>query len=67
MCGATCKVKRVRDLGRLPSAATAELVFRVAVERKLQVRQVLVRRDTVEQAFFRVVAAVGSSPEASAS
>ena len=63
--GATCKVSSAFVTSvDLPVGATAELVFRVAVERKLQVRQVLVRRETVEQAFLRVVAAVGKQPEA---
>jgi ABC-2 type transport system ATP-binding protein len=62
--GATCKVSSpfVASVD-LPDGATTELVFRIAVDRKLQIRQVLVRKETVEAAFLRVVAAVGKPAE----
>jgi len=65
--GAKCEVRSPFVTAvDLPDGATTELVFRVAVERSLQVRQVLVRKETVEAAFLRIVAAVGKPAAAAA-
>jgi len=54
--GATCKVlSPVAVAVDLPPAATSELVFRTAKSSGLQVRGIEVRRESVENAFLRVL------------
>jgi ABC-2 type transport system ATP-binding protein len=54
--GATCKVTSPVALAvDLPADATSELVFRRAREAGLQVRGIEVRRESVENAFLRVL------------
>jgi len=54
--GATCEVTSALALTvSLPRGAGTELVFRVAREAGLQVRQLEVRRESLEAAFLRVV------------
>ncbi len=60
--GATCKVTSPVALAvDLPANATSELVFRQAKAAGLQVRGIEVRRESVENAFLRVL---GEQPEA---
>jgi len=60
--GATCQVTSPVALDvDLPAHATSELVFRHARETGVQLRGLALRRETVEAAFLRVIAA---SPEA---
>nr|HEX4312442.1 ABC transporter ATP-binding protein [Kofleriaceae bacterium] len=60
--GATCKVVSPFEANvDLPAGASNELVFRTARAKGFQVRQMTLRRETVEAAFLRVVAAVENS------
>ncbi|MEO7733384.1 MAG: hypothetical protein ABIY55_20650, partial [Kofleriaceae bacterium] len=60
--GATCRVTSPVALQvDLPADATSQLVFRAARDAGLQIRELGVRRDSVEAAFLRVL---GESPPA---
>ncbi len=60
--GATCKVTSPVALSvDLPVTATSDLVFRIARQAGLQVRGIEVRRESVENAFLRVL---GETPPA---
>ena len=60
--GATCKVTSAVALAvDLPAGTTSELVFRVARGAGVQVRGLEVRRESVENAFLRVL---GEAPDA---
>jgi ABC-2 type transport system ATP-binding protein len=60
--GATCKVTSpVAIAVDLPDNATSEIVFRIAKAAGLQVRGIEVRRESVENAFLRVLGDEASS------
>jgi ABC-2 type transport system ATP-binding protein len=60
--GATCQqYSPVGLYVSLPAEATTQLIFHVAHERGLQVRELAVRRESVEAAFLRVIGATGGA------
>jgi ABC-2 type transport system ATP-binding protein len=61
--GATCRVTSPIALQvDLPANATAQLVFQTAQAAGLQVRELGVRRESVEAAFLRVIGDTGPAP-----
>jgi ABC-2 type transport system ATP-binding protein len=56
VAGAKCKINSPVALAvDLPENATSELVFRIAQQAGLQIRGIEVRRESVENAFLRVI------------
>jgi len=54
--GASCRVTSATSLeSNLPPSATTQLVFRTARAEGLQIRELGVRRESVEAAFLRVI------------
>jgi hypothetical protein len=65
--GATCWVTSpVALLVNLPASATTQLVFATARASGLQVRELGVRRESVEAAFLRVIGDAPAPPAAGA-
>ena len=61
--GATCRVTSPVALQvDLPASATAQLVFHTARAAGLQIRELGVRRESVEAAFLRVIGDEGTKP-----
>jgi ABC-2 type transport system ATP-binding protein len=63
IAGATCRVTSPIALEvDLPARATTQLVFEAARDAGLQIREIAVRRESMEAAFLRVIGDAGGAP-----